>query len=106
MERTRGARRPGCRPNRPDLVGASARCHPVSRHGRHGAPEAPPGRVSPPPVETPKARATMEQLKDFLRLLIGHRFWIVVVIAAVLPALAYFLGSGPVKAMAEKEAQN
>ena len=42
----------------------------------------------------------MDKIKDFLRLLIGYRFWIVVVIAALLPALAYFLGSGEVKAKA------
>ena len=44
----------------------------------------------------------MDKIKDFLRLLIGYRFWIVVVISALLPALAYFLGSGEVKAKADQ----
>ena len=48
----------------------------------------------------------MDKIKDILRMMIQYRFWIVVGIGALLPALAYLLGSGPVKAKAAQETQN
>jgi hypothetical protein len=43
-----------------------------------------------------------EQLKEFLRQVIKYRFWISVSIAALFALIAYFMGSGPVKAQAAK----
>ena len=39
----------------------------------------------------------MDQLKEYLRQAIKYRFWIAVGISALLPAIAYAVGSGPVK---------
>ncbi|MGP0068374.1 MAG: hypothetical protein ACLQGP_32850 [Isosphaeraceae bacterium] len=39
-----------------------------------------------------------EQAKEFLRQVIKYRFWISVSIAALFAVIAYFMGSGPVKA--------
>ena len=47
----------------------------------------------------------MDKIKDILRLLIGYRFWIVVGISTLLPAIAYFLGSAEVKAKADQGTQ-
>jgi len=44
----------------------------------------------------------MDQLKDLLRGAVTHRFWISVGIAALLPVIAYFVGSGPIQAEAKK----
>src|SRR5262249_23122169 len=59
-----------------------------------------------------KAQATMaqtdamEQFKEFLRQVIKYRFWISVCIAALFAALAYVMGSGPVRAKADTETKN
>jgi hypothetical protein len=45
----------------------------------------------------------MEQAKEVLRLLIQYRFWISVGAAALFALVAYFVGSGPVKKMADDE---
>ncbi len=42
----------------------------------------------------------MDQLKDFLRQAIRHRFWIAVGLSAIFSGLAYFLGSGPIQQQA------
>ncbi len=42
----------------------------------------------------------MDQLKEYLRLAIKYRFWIAVGLSALLPAIAYAIGSGPVKQQA------
>ncbi len=47
----------------------------------------------------------MDKVKDILRLMIGYRFWIAVGFSALLPALAYFLGSGEVRAKADQGTQ-
>jgi hypothetical protein len=46
----------------------------------------------------------MDQLKEFLRQCIRYRFWISIGVAALFAIIAYFVGSGPVRANAEKEA--
>ena len=46
----------------------------------------------------------MDQLKEFLRQCIKYRFWISIGVAALFAIIAYFVGSGPVRASAEKEA--
>src|SRR4051794_962456 len=51
----------------------------------------------------PKATATMDQLKDILKQAIKYRFWIAVGISALLPMIAYFAGSGAIKAKAQTE---
>jgi hypothetical protein len=43
----------------------------------------------------------MDKVKEFLRLAIKYRFWIVVGVAALLPMIAYFVASGSVKAETE-----
>jgi hypothetical protein len=43
----------------------------------------------------------MDQLKDILKQMIKHRFWIAVGISALLPVIAYAIGSGPVKEKAK-----
>ena len=43
----------------------------------------------------------MDQLKEFLRQCVKYRFWIVVGVAALFPMIAYFVGSGPIKAKAD-----
>jgi hypothetical protein len=48
----------------------------------------------------------MDQLKEFLRQCIKYRFWISIGVAALFAIIAYFVGSGPVRASAEKEANN
>jgi hypothetical protein len=45
----------------------------------------------------------MDQLKEILRQAIKYRFWISVGLAALLPMIAYFVGSGPVKAKTTTE---
>ena len=45
----------------------------------------------------------MDQLKDFLKQAIKHRFWIAVGISALLPVIAYAVGSGPIKEKAAAE---
>ena len=45
----------------------------------------------------------MDQLKEFLRQCIKYRFWISLGVAALFAIIAYFLGSRPVQAEAEKE---
>ena len=45
----------------------------------------------------------MDQLKEFLRQAIKYRFWIAVGLSALLPMIAYFVGSGPIKAKAATE---
>jgi hypothetical protein len=47
-----------------------------------------------------------EQIKEFLRQLIKYRFWISIGFAALFALIAYFLGSGPVNASANKERDN
>ena len=44
-----------------------------------------------------------EQVKEILRQLIKHRFWIAVGFASLFAVVAYFMGSGPVKAKAQTE---
>jgi len=46
----------------------------------------------------------MDQLKEFLRQCIKYRFWISIGVAALFAIIAYVVGSGPVRANAEKEA--
>ncbi len=46
----------------------------------------------------------MDQLKEFLRQAIKYRFWIVVGVAAILPLIAYFVATGPIKAATDKGA--
>lgn len=45
----------------------------------------------------------MDQLKEFLRQAIRYRFWIAVGISAILPMIAYMVGSGPIKSKAAAE---
>jgi hypothetical protein len=45
----------------------------------------------------------MEQAKEFLRLVIKYRFWISISVAALFALIAYFVGSGPVRAKAADE---
>jgi hypothetical protein len=45
----------------------------------------------------------MDQLKDFLKQAIKHRFWIAVGLSALLPVIAYAVGSGPIKDKAAAE---
>ncbi len=47
-----------------------------------------------------------EQVKEVLRQCIKHRFWISIGFAALFAIIAYFMGSGPVKASADKERKN
>jgi hypothetical protein len=47
-----------------------------------------------------------EQVKEILRQLIKHRFWIAVGFAALFAIIAYFMGSGPVQAKAKTEISN
>lgn len=42
----------------------------------------------------------MDQVKDFLRACVKYRFWIAVVIAALMPVIAYFVGAGTIQAEA------
>jgi hypothetical protein len=44
----------------------------------------------------------MDQLKEYLRLAVKYRFWIVVGVAALLPVIAYLATSGTLKADTEK----
>jgi hypothetical protein len=44
-----------------------------------------------------------EQVKEILRQLIKHRFWIAVGFASLFAVIAYFMGSGPVQAKAKEE---
>jgi hypothetical protein len=44
-----------------------------------------------------------EQIKEILRQLIRHRFWIALGFACLFAVVAYFMGSGPVKAKAATE---
>ena len=44
-----------------------------------------------------------EQVKEVVRLLIRHRFWIAVGFAALFAVIAYFMGAGPVQAKATAE---
>jgi hypothetical protein len=44
----------------------------------------------------------MDQVKEFLRQAIKHRFWIAVGISALLPMIAYAVGSGPIRDEAKK----
>ncbi len=48
--------------------------------------------------------AAMEQAKEFLRQVIKYRFWISISVAALFATIAYFVGSGPVREAAAKEA--
>ena len=45
----------------------------------------------------------MDQLKDFLKQAIKHRFWIAVGISVLLPVIAYAVGSGPIQKKAADE---
>jgi len=45
----------------------------------------------------------MDQIKEILRQAIKYRFWIAVGISAILPMVAYFMGSGPIKAKADEQ---
>src|SRR5271157_308377 len=47
----------------------------------------------------------VEQLKEFLRQCIKHRFWISLSVAALFAIIAYFLGSSPIQAKADKQTQ-
>jgi hypothetical protein len=44
-----------------------------------------------------------EQIKEILRQLIKHRFWIAIGFACLFAVIAYFMGSGPVQAKAKTE---
>lgn len=44
-----------------------------------------------------------EQVKEILRQLIKHRFWIAIGFASLFAVIAYFMGSGPVQAKAKTE---
>ena len=44
-----------------------------------------------------------EQVKEVVRQLIKHRFWIAVGFAALFAIIAYFMGAGPVQAKANSE---
>jgi hypothetical protein len=46
----------------------------------------------------------MDQLKEFLRQAIKYRFWIAVGISALLPMIAYFVGSSKIQAEATRQA--
>jgi hypothetical protein len=48
----------------------------------------------------------MDQLKDILKQMIKHRFWIAVGISVLLPVIAYAVGSGPIKAKAKAQAES
>jgi hypothetical protein len=45
----------------------------------------------------------MDQAKEFLRQVIKYRFWISISVAALFAVIAYFVGSGPIKARTTKE---
>lgn len=45
----------------------------------------------------------MDQVKEILKQLIKYRFWIAVGISALLPMIAYAVGSGPVQEQAKKK---
>src|SRR5271157_3121459 len=47
----------------------------------------------------------VEQLKEFLRQCIKYRFWISLSVAALFAIIAYFLGSSPIQAKADKQTQ-
>jgi len=47
----------------------------------------------------------VEQLKEFLRQCIKYRFWISLGVAALFAIIAYFLGSSPVQAKADRQTQ-
>ena len=49
------------------------------------------------------AQDATEQVKEVVRQLIKHRFWIAVSFAALFAVIAYYMGSGPVQALAKKE---
>jgi hypothetical protein len=46
-------------------------------------------------------KEAMEQAKEVLRLMIKYRFWISIGVAALFALIAYFVGSGPVRAKAD-----
>ncbi len=48
---------------------------------------------------------TMELVKEFLRQTIKYRFWISVSVAALFATIAYFVGAGPVQALADAESK-
>ena len=55
-------------------------------------------------VQTTMAKQdATEQVKEVLRQVIKYRFWISVSFAALFAVIAYFMGSGPVKAKAINE---
>jgi hypothetical protein len=45
----------------------------------------------------------MDQIKEYIRLAIKYRFWIAVGLAALLPMIAYFAGTGAITAQANAE---
>ncbi|HEV3120794.1 MAG TPA: hypothetical protein VGY53_02775 [Isosphaeraceae bacterium] len=45
----------------------------------------------------------MDQLKDILKQMIKYRFWIAVGLAALLPLIAYFVGTGKIKGEADSK---
>jgi len=47
----------------------------------------------------------VEQIKEFLRQCIKYRFWISLSVAALFAIIAYFLGSSPIQAKADKQTQ-
>lgn len=47
----------------------------------------------------------MDQIKEFLRQAIKYRFWIAVVISALLPMIAYAVGSDPIKKKAAEQTE-
>jgi hypothetical protein len=47
----------------------------------------------------------VEQLNEFLRQCIKYRFWISLSVAALFAIIAYFLGSSPIQAKADKQTQ-
>jgi len=46
----------------------------------------------------------MDQLKELIRQAIRYRFWIAVGVSALLPMIAYLVGSGPIRVKADSEA--
>jgi hypothetical protein len=54
-------------------------------------------------VSTMAQKDATEQAKEFLRLIIKYRFWISISVAALFALIAYFVGSGPVRAKAAAE---
>jgi hypothetical protein len=51
----------------------------------------------------PAQKDAKEQAKEVLRLIIQHRFWISIGVAALFAVIAYFAGAGPVRAKAAAE---